>query len=177
MTTTESGFYSSKRKGNQRKVTINSAQMLIGKAPARQKRIKLALTMGVSTQKHTGAPDWITAAYEFVARNHAPVTPPEEFKAFDIGFSVDNLFGENATQAPRCTMTRFRMEEMGDAETPDVVLKFTAYCPFSTTLWDWLGQFAGDEVYCSFTPAAPEDDEAGQDDEEEDEDEAEETAA
>lgn len=170
-------FYTKGRsKGNQRKITINSAHLLVGKAPTKGKRIKLNVTMGVSTQKHTGAPEWVTNAFEFVAKNHDEVTPNVDFKGYDIGFSVDNLFGEKAVNAPRCQMRGFVVTEQGDAETPDVVLKFIVYAPFATDLWNWLGQMAGEEVWSVFAQAAPDEDEGFElteeaEDEEEPEDE------
>lgn len=146
----ETVFYSRRNKGNQRKVTIGPPSMLIGKAPTKSKRLKMKLTMGLSTQKQTGTPEWIAAAHEFVAKNHDSVTPQVDFKGFDINFSTENLFHPEGISASKCQLRSFLVTEVGDSEQPDVVLTFLVYMPFSTVLWEWLGQVAGDEVWARF---------------------------
>lgn len=177
-------FYSRPNRGNQRKVTLGPPQMLISKPPTKSKRIKLKLTMGLSTQKHTGAPEWITNAFEFVSKNHDPVAPEVDFKGFDINFATENLFQQDGITAVKSQLRSFRIEEQGDSENPDVVMVFYVYAAFSTALWEWLGQMAGDEVWAKFVqieqPAEEEDDnqlelnsedEETEETEEEDEDE------
>jgi len=138
--------------GNHRKVVINNATLLVGKAPTRAKRIKLKLSMGLSTQSMTGTPEWIAAAHEFVAKNHDPVKPDLKLNGFDIGFSdtTDNLFRTGELKASKCQLRSFLISEVGDSEAPDVVMTFLFYASFSTPLWEWVGQMAGLEVWASF---------------------------
>lgn len=143
-------FYQRKNKANQRKVTLGPPAMLIGKAPTKTKRLKMKITMGLNTQKQVGTPEWIAAAHEFVAKNHDSVTPQVEFKGFDINFSTENLFHPDGISASKCQLRSFLVTEVGDAEAPDVVLTFLVYMPFSTTMWEWLGQMSGDEVWARF---------------------------
>lgn len=176
-------FYAKgKNRGNHRKLVISNPQMLIGKAPTKSKRIKMKFTMGLSTQKTTGTPEWISAAHEFVAKNHDAVTPKVDLRGFDISFSTENLFHPLGILAAKCQMRSFIISEMGEAEAPDIMLTFTVYTAFSTSLWDWLGQMAGDDVWARFdqieTPEEEEDEDqlslTSEDDEDEEEEDEEE---
>lgn len=159
----ETSFYAKgKSRGNHRKVVVNNATLLIGKAPTKAKRIKMKITMGLSTQKTSGTPEWISAAHDFVAKHHDPVSPVAEFKGMDISFATENLFNAGVSQAVKCQMRSFEIKEMGDSEEPDVVMTFAIYAPFSTNLWDYLGQMAGDDIWAKFEQSIP-DEEEGED--------------
>ena len=110
-----------------------------------------------------GAPEWLDNAYTFVAKNHDTVTPNIEFKGFSIALSTENLFGEPIA-ANNCIMRAFEIAEFGDEKTPDVVLSFTFRTPFSTQLWNWLGQYVGEDVWTKFTPGEAEVAQGGEED-------------
>lgn len=181
----DTSFYAKgKSRGNHRKVVVNNATLLIGKAPTKAKRIKMKITMGLSTQKLSGTPEWIAAAHEFVAKHHDPVSPVAEFKGMDISFATENLFNAGVSQAVKCQLRSFQIKEMGDSEEPDVVMTFAIYAPFSTDLWDYLGQMAGDDIWAKFEQSIPDPEEvddlelSGEEDAAEDvEDDSEEDAA
>lgn len=167
-------FYSKGKRANHRKVRIGNIQCLLNKA--KEKRIKLRLSMTLSGQKQAGTPEWISAAHVFVAQNHDPVSPQVEFSGFDIAFSSENLFGENASLASKCQMKKFVVTEQGGEDDAEVVLNFLVYAPFSTGLWEWAGQMIGDDVWAKFEQIeAPDEDLllTGEDEEEETEEEEE----
>ena len=160
----EHTFYARGRnKGNERKVILSTATLLVGKAPTKQKRIKLKLRMPLSGRaKLAGTPEWITAAHTFVAQNHDVVCPSIEFKGFDIQFSDDSLFSGDV-KSPKCSMRGFEIAESGDSEQPDIDMTFTVYAPFSTALWEWVGQYAGEEMWAKFEQGEIEEESASDD--------------
>jgi len=108
--------------------------------------------MLLSGSVNMGAPEWLDSAYIYVASHGGDtITPDIEFKGYSIDFSVENLFGDNVS-SPNCTMRGFEITECGDEETPDVVLNLTLRCGFSSKLWNWLGQFVGEDVWARFVP-------------------------
>lgn len=146
----ETVFFDKRRKGNERKITLQNVLLLVGKAPTKSKRIKIRIQMLISGQKMTGVPEWLVNAYDFVAKNHDTVTPDVKFNGFDINFSTQQLFGEQSVNAVKCQMKSFVVSEIGDSENPDVALSFLVYSSFSTGLWNWLGQMGGEEVWAKF---------------------------
>ena len=148
-------FIRGRNKGNQRKVLLSTATLLVGKAPTKAKRIKMKYRMPLSGGKIVGMPDWITAAMTFVAQSHDIVTPQVELSGFDINFSDDNLFAKGAT-ASKCDLRKFVIMENGPSKEPDVEMQFVIYAPFTKSLWNWCGQYAGEEFFAEFTAVAVE---------------------
>lgn len=177
----ESQFFTrGKNRGNERKIVIKSAVLLVGKAPTLEKRIKLRIVAPLSNGKKSGIPEWIAAAHAFVAENHDRVTPKVELSGYDITFSDESLFEKNAV-ATLCKMRGFAVDEMGDAENPDVYLGFVIYTGYTDKLWRWGGQMAGKDIWAKFDLRTVEEEKEEQpgltlvgDDEEEDEIEEEE---
>lgn len=148
-------FYSTDHNYHHRELTIVNAALLVSKPPTKEKRIRIKVRMILSGQAVTGAPDWISSHHSHVATWHDPVSPAVSFSAFDLHFSAQNLFDNEGVKAPRCQMRSFEIHECGDSEAPDIAMTFAIYCPFSTAVWQWLGQFGGDTCWCSFTPGVP----------------------
>jgi hypothetical protein len=165
-------FYQRGRnKGNERQIILRSAILLVNRA--KEKRIKMKVSLPLTGRKATGTPEWITNAMTFVAQSHDIVSPVVEFGGFDIAFSDDNLF-ENGAKASKCQMKSFVVQEVGNSETPDIDLQFVIYSPFSTALWKWCGQMGGEEFWASFVQVDEPEKElelAGDDNEEEGEEE------
>jgi hypothetical protein len=86
----------------------------------------------------------------FVAQSHDVVSLGVDLAGFTVQFSDDSLFKSKAT-AERSQLRKFVIHETGESENPDVEMKFSLYAPFSTALWKWCGQFAGEEFWASFT--------------------------
>ena len=176
-------WYSTSNDHNQRELTIVNVAQLVGKAPTKEKRIRVKVRMILSDNINMGSPEWLDRAARFVSETHDTVTPSIEFKGYDLHFSAQNLFQQEGVKAPRCQMRSFEIHECGDSEEPDVAVTYTLYCPFSTDLWAWLGQFGGEECWCKFTPGVPTEDKpagpsddqpaltAGDDEDEDEEDE------
>lgn len=182
-------FYSTENHHNERELTIVNVAMLVGKAPTKEKRIRIKVRMLLSETINMGSPEFLDHAHRYVAQNHDVVSPKVEFRGYDLHFSADNLFEAQGVKSPRCQMRSFEVAECGDSENPDVAATFTIYMPFSTASWEWLGAFGGETCWCSFTPGVPDatpegpndqlsltsgDDEEDEDDSEIDEDEVEE---
>ena len=145
-------FYETTNNHNQRELTIVNVALLVGKAPTKEKRVRIKVRMIMSGHPNMGAPDWLSAAQIFVSQWHDPVYPAIDFKGYDLHFSTENLFGAEGVKSPRCQMRSFEVAEFGPSEQPDVVANFVIYSPFSTALWAWLGQYGGDSCWCSLTP-------------------------
>ena len=148
-------FYSTENNHNHRELTIVNVAQLVGKAPTKDKRIRIKVRMILSDQTTTGEPDWISAAHTYVATWHDPISPVVDFKGYDLHFSAENLFDAEGVKSPRCQMRSFEIHECGESENPDVAATFTIYTPFSGPLWNWLGQFGGESCWCAFTPGVP----------------------
>ena len=144
-------FYSTEERRNERQIRILSVGSLVSKPPTKEKRISIKVRMPLSGATNMGAPEWLDNAYVFVAQNHDTVTPNIEFKGFTIDFSTENLFGESVS-SPDTIMRAFEIAEFSDAENPDVAMTFTIRMQFSTAMWDWLGQYVGDDVWAKFVP-------------------------
>ena len=142
-------FVRGRNKGNERKVILSTATLLVGKQPTKTKRIKMKVRMPLNGK--AGAPEWVTNAMVFVAQSHDIVSPQVEFSGFDIQFSDDNLFDEAKAKANKCQMRGFVVQEAGESENPDVEMQFIIYAPFSTALWKWCGQMGGEEFWAQFT--------------------------
>jgi hypothetical protein len=156
-------FIKGRNRGNERKCVLSTPMLLVGKAPAKQKRIKLKLKMILSGKtKVIGMPEWVTNAFVFVSQNHDPVQPQAAFSGFNIDFSDDTLFKKGAS-AVKAQMKGFYIAEEGDSEEPDVAMTFTVYTPFSTALWEWCGQFAGEEQWVRFEQIETEEDSESED--------------
>lgn len=145
-------FYEVEDRKNEREVTVVNVTSLVSKPPTKEKRIRLKVRMLLSGKSNAGAPEWLDAAMAYVMKWHEKVVPKIEFRGYEIHISADNLFGKKGVKAPRCMLRSFEITEFGDAETPDVVANFTLYIPFSRSMWNWLGQYVGDDVWCSLTP-------------------------
>ena len=152
-------FVRGRNKGNERKVILQSELVLVGKAPTKQKRIKIKVQMMLSGQKTTGMPEWMEHAFEFVAKNHDPVTPQIDLRGFDLEFSADNLFGPKTVKTTKAQLRGFFVQEVGEAENADVVLQFLVYAPFSGRLHSWIGQMAGEEIWMKFEQMEEQEDE------------------
>lgn len=155
-------FYEPKSRGNTRVLTIKGARLLPGRAPTNTKRIVIPVVMKLSNTKTTGQPEWIEVAHNFVAKNHDPIHSKVKFNGFDIDFATENqnLFNDGKVSAPRCQMRSFVITEQGGEEEPDIVMTFDIIAPFSTALWDYLGQVSNDEIWTKFSQGAapPEED-------------------
>jgi len=165
-------FARGRNKGNERKVILSTATLLVGKAPTKTKRIKMKVRLPLNGK--AGAPEWVTNAMVFVAQSHDIVSPQVEFSGFEIAFSDDNLFDEAKAKAQKCQLRSFVIQEGGESENPEVEMQFLIYAPFSTGLWKWCGQMGGEEFWAQFTQvdepdSEPEDLELTGDEEEEEE--------
>ena len=142
-------FIRGRNRGNERKLTIKTTTSLVGKAPTKEKRIKIKVEMPLTNAKLAGTPDWIAEAFEFVSKSHDTVTPEKTLLGFDIEFSAEQLF-EKSVLASKCSLKNFVIAENGDAEAPDVYLGFMIYTPYSDKLWRWCGQMSGEEQWGKF---------------------------
>ena len=143
-------FVRGRNRGNERKIILSSATLLVGKAPTKQKRVKLKVRLPLSGGKVAGMPDWITNAMMFVSQSHDIVTPQVELSGFDIAFSDDSLFAKEV-KIPKCQLRKFVILETGDSESPEVEMQFAIYAPFATKFWNWCGQMGGEEFFAQFT--------------------------
>jgi hypothetical protein len=157
-------FYSTASHHNEREITIVNVALLVGKAPTKEKRIRVKVRMILTDNINMGSPEWLDRAARFVSETHDVVTPSIKFTGYDLHFSADNLFEAQGVKSPRCQMRSFEIHECGDSENPDVAATFTIYTPFSGALWQWLGNFGGESCWCSFTPGVPDDKPTGSDD-------------
>jgi len=148
-------FFSTDNRHNERQIRILSVGSLVSKPPTKEKRISIKVRMplsqgGIGTGT-MGAPEWLDAGYQFVAKQGDTVTPEIEFKGYALEFSGDDLFSKPIL-ANDSIMRGFEIAEFGSEETPDVILSFTIRIAFSDARWRWLGQYVGEDVWAKFTP-------------------------
>ena len=148
-------FVRGRNKGNERQIILRSATLLVGKAPTKQKRIKMSVSMPLNGRKQAGIPEWVTAAMIFVAQNHDIVQPQVEFRGFDVHFDDDQLFDTRGAKANKCQLRKFVILEVGDSETPDIDMQFQIYAPYSSRLWNWCGNMGGEEFWAKFDQIEP----------------------
>ena len=148
-------FYSTANHHNERELTIVNVAQLVGKAPTKDKRIRIKVRMLLSETINMGSPEWLDKCHRFVAENGDKIQPSITFKGYDLHFSAQNLFEAEGVKSPRCQMKSFEIHQCGDSENPDVAASFVIYTPYSGPLWQWLGAFGGESCWCSFTPGVP----------------------
>ena len=148
-------FTRGRSKGNERRILLSSFTCLVGKAPTKAKRLKLKIRMYLTGQKMTGMPEWIANAMTFVAKSHDIVTLQNDLSGFEIAFSDDSLFAKEVL-ANKCDLRKFVIMETWPSEEPDVEMQFVIYAPFTKSLWNWCGQYAGEEFWAEFTAVAVE---------------------
>ena len=157
-------FAKGRNKGNERKIILSSATLLVGKAPTKAKRVKMKVRMPLTGEKMSGVPEWVNNAMTFVAQSHDIVTPQVEFSGFELQFSDDTLFADAKAKAAKCQMRGFVIQEVGDSEAPDVEMQFLIYAPFSTGLWKYCGQYGGEECWAQFVQVDEPEEEEGESD-------------
>jgi hypothetical protein len=176
-----------------RRISLRSYAVLVGKAPTKQKRIKMLCTMPLTGQKLTGFPEWLADDRDFVMKNGQAIHATQTINYVNVTMSDELLFGPTPIEAPKCKLSHMTIENIGGDEDPVTVLKFQIMAPFSTDLNRWAGQMAGEEFSSTYeVTEAPdedenltltgdveeeddeEDDDASEDDEEEDEQDAQE---
>src|ERR1017187_4896893 len=112
-------FIRGRNKGNERKIILSTATLLVGSAPTKTKRIKMSIRMPLTGQKMSGVPEWITNVMTFVAQSHDVVSLGIDLAGFTVQFSDDSLFKSKAT-AERSQLRKFVIHETGESENPDV---------------------------------------------------------
>lgn len=169
-----------------RRIRIRSYVGLVGKAPTKEKRLKILVTMPITGQKLTGFPEWLAEARDYVMKHGQVVKPAESIDYCNVIMTDQQLFGPTPIEAPKAKMSHFVVEQEGDSEDPDTVVKFQIVAKFSTDLLRWVGQMAGEEFDATFEVTdAPEDESEGDEESEaeadaalqEDEDDEQVTAA
>lgn len=143
-----------------RRIILRSFGVLVGKAPTKQKRIKMLCTMPLTGQKLTGFPDWLADDRDFVMKNGQAIHATQTINYVNVTMSDELLFGPTPIEAPKCKLSHMTIENMGSDEDPVTVLKFQIMAPFSTDLNRWCGQMAGEEFSSAYeVTEAPEEDE------------------
>jgi hypothetical protein len=136
-----------------RRMIIRSATSLVGKAPTKQKRIKMMCTMyldGLGEDQLAGAPDWLGEARDFVMKSGEQVTASHVFKRVNVSMGDANLFKKKPNEAPNTQLDHFVIKQVGKADEKDTILTFEMRSGFSTDLWMWVGQQSGEEFDVMF---------------------------
>lgn len=128
---------------------------LVGKAPTKAKRLRMAFTLDLTSGDVQGMPDWMQDARDFVMRTGQTVTEKLSIPGINIVMGDPNLFKKKPVEAPKADLRKFVVYAAGDSEEPDTLLSFVAYAQFSTDLNRWLGQMNGEEFTCTFDGVMP----------------------
>lgn len=158
-----------------RRIKLRSYAGLVGKAPTKEKRLKMLITMPITGQKLTGFPDWLADGRDFTMKTGETVKCSQVIPYCNIVMTFpateENLFQKTPIEAPKARLSHFTIENEGDSEDPTTVVKFQILAPFSGDLLRWAGQMAGEEFDSTYElTEAPEED--AEEDEEESEDDA-----
>jgi hypothetical protein len=129
-----------------RRIWLRSAVLLVGKAPTKQKTIKMMCTMyldGGGEEQLAGLPEWLGAARDFVMKNGEQITASHVVKQVNIVMGEPNLFKKKPIEAPHTQLDHFVIKQIGKSDEPDTVLTLELRTPFSTDVWKWCGQQGG----------------------------------
>lgn len=155
------------------RVTLKTFTGLVGKAPTKSKRLRMAFTLDLTSGDVQGMPDWMQDARDFVMRTGQTVVEKMSVPGINIVMGDPNLFKKKPVEAPKADLRKFVIYSAGDSEEPDTLLSFVAYAPFSTDLLRWCGQMAGEDFTATFEGATPQPGNdltlSGEDDEDEEE--------
>lgn len=133
-----------------RRIRIRSYVGLVGKAPTKQKRLKVLLTMPITGNKVTGWPEWLADARDFVMKTGEVVKCTQTIDYCNVTMTDQQLFGPTPIEAPKAKLSHFTVENMAAEEDPETVVKFQMLAAFSTDLLRWVGQMAGEEFDVTF---------------------------
>lgn len=134
-------------KEHPRQIKARSAVLLVGKN--KSKRIKIPCTYIIENE--SGDPEKIQEAAEFVMRHGNEVKLTDySVSGCNITMGDPNLFRKKPVEAPKCEIKNFTCKHVGDSDEPDTALEFAIYAPFSTDLWNWLGQQGGETFTMAF---------------------------
>jgi hypothetical protein len=129
-----------------RRIKLRSYAGLVGKAPTKEKRIKMLVTMPITGHKLTGFPEWLAEARDYVMKHGQVVKPAESINYCNVTMRDEaSLFQKTPIEAPKAKLSHFTIENEGDSEDPTTVVKFQILAGFSTDLLRWCGQMAGEE--------------------------------
>jgi hypothetical protein len=132
-------------------LTLLGVQLSGGEAKGKLKKLKMKLQLAMTSEVLGHAPDWAGEAYSYVAKHPDVISPPYEFEALDVEFSVDQLFGPKTAKAHAVSVKSFQIFKDGEAEDSDIVLTFNAEVAFADVLWRWVGAQQGKDFYARFT--------------------------
>ena len=106
-------YYEVTNSHNQRELTIVNVALLVGKAPTKEKRIRIKVRDVLSGHPNMGAPDWLSAAQAFVSEGMIRFIRQSTLRVTIFDFSADNLFGAQGVKSPHCQMHSFEITEFG----------------------------------------------------------------
>ena len=155
-----------------RRIIIRSYAGLVGKAPTKQKRLKILCTMPITGQKLTGFPEWLADARDFVMKTGETVKCTQTIDYCNVIMSDQLLFGPTPIEAPKAKLSHFTVENLASEDDPITVVKFQVVAQFSTDLLRWCGQMAGEEFDSTYEVTDAPEEEGDDEDGEEDADEA-----
>lgn len=156
-----------------RRIKLRSYAGLVGKAPTKEKRIKMLCTMPITGQKMTGFPDWLADGRDFTMKTGETVKCSQVIPYCNVTMSDEqSLFQKTPVEAPKARLSHFSIENEGESEDPTTVVKFQMLAPFSTDLLRWCGAMAGEEFDSSYELTEAPADQADEDDEEDSDDDA-----
>jgi hypothetical protein len=137
-------------------VALKTYTVLVGKAPTKAKRIRMAFTLDLTSGEVKGLPEWMMDARDFVMKTKQTVTEKLVIHGISITMGDPNLFKKKPVEAPSATIRKLVVFSAGDSEDPDTLVSFIAYAQFSTDLNRWCGQMAGEEFTATFEGVTPE---------------------
>ena len=121
------------------------------------RRICVPLRMPLTGESFADMPDWISTAYDAVAKSFPSVDAPVDVisditLAFHNGKPNDKLFAEPSAKVPHSELKKFVCLRTEDPDDADIELQFKAYSSYSRDYWEWLGEIAGTkaDIYMAF---------------------------
>lgn len=124
---------------------------------ASNRRICVPVRMPLNGDGFADLPDWISTAYDAVAKSFPSVDAPVDVisdiaLAFYNGKPDEKLFTAPSAKVPHSELKKFVCLRTEDPDDAEIELHFKAYSSYSRDYWEWLGEIAGTkaDIYMAF---------------------------
>lgn len=137
-------------------LTLKTFTVLVGRAPTKDKRIRMGFTLDLTSGDVKGMPEWLLDAREFVMRTGQTVSEDMMVAGLNLSMGDPNLFKKKCVEAPKSDLRKFVCFNAGSEDEPETLLSFIVYTKFSTDLCRWSGQMCGEDFTVTFEASVPE---------------------
>lgn len=122
-----------------------------------ERRVKVKISIPLSNRSTIGIPEWVLDGYTFVVKDESPYDKTSckgvKFEGMSVSFfttdeakrKMSGVGGLNG-----CTMDKFIIERIGEAEKAEVYISFVIYAPCSKDIIGFFYDHQGATIYSEF---------------------------